>query len=332
MAQAGGLSAQFGMVDEATYNTLATVTRFLEFNSETIERTIARIESSGLRPTRRVRRSNQWLPGRESVSGDVEFEVQTNGFGLLLKHMLGSAAIGTVSEESFTQTFKVGALDGKSFTCQTAAGDSGGTVRAFTYGGCKVSKWELMCEENGFLKLKTTIDAASESISTALASASYASTSIPFPYYGGSGGQGVVKLGGSEQLVKGFTLACDNSQALDRYFMRSTTPTQKREQLENTIRPITGTLKVEFESLALYEKFTKSEEFAAELLFEGAKIKAGSKKYTFKVDLAGMRFDGKGPDVAGEGLIDVDIPFTCLETGSAPTAVQVVYISDDSAA
>jgi len=327
MAQAGGLSAQFGMVDETTYNTLATVTRFLEFNSETVELTIARIESNGLRSGRRMRRSNQWLPGRESVSGDVEFEVQTNGFGLLLKHMLGSAAIGTVNEESFTQTFKIGALDGKSFTFQTAAGDDGGTVRAFTYGGSKVAKWELMCDEGGFLKLKITPDAASESIATALASASYASTSIPFPYT-----QGVVKLGGTEQIVKGFTLACDNSLALERYGMKATTPGQKREQLENVIRPVTGTLKCEFESLALYEKYKKSEEFTGELLFEGGKIKAGTKKYTFKVDLAGMRFDGKGPDVAGEGLIDVDIPFTCLETGSAATGVQITYISDDSAA
>src|SRR5258708_1873690 len=117
MPLAGGLSAQFGMVDETTFGTPPTVSRFLEFNNETVEQTIERIPSSGLRVNRRVLRSSQWVPGRKSVQGDIEFEWQQQGMGLLLKHMLGGITSAQPNVGSaptvWEHTAKVGQLDGK---------------------------------------------------------------------------------------------------------------------------------------------------------------------------------------------------------------------------
>lgn len=138
------------MVDETTFNTLVTVTRFLEFNSETLKRSIERIESTGLRPSRRVVREKQRQEARVAVNGDVTFDVNTNGFGLLLKHMLGEVEKSQPNAGSNPTVYEylgmVGALDAKSFTCQLARGDTSGTIRAFTYGGCKIGKWELACD------------------------------------------------------------------------------------------------------------------------------------------------------------------------------------------
>src|SRR5579872_5682754 len=150
MSLVGGLSAQLGLAVETTYGTTVTPTRFLEFNSETIKQSIARLESGGLRPKRLVLRSNQWLPGRIGVAGDIDMEFQTNGFGILLKSMLGELVTGAYTQPNagsyptvYQGTFRAGPTSGYSFTAQKAIGDTGGTIRAFTYGGCKVDKWEL---------------------------------------------------------------------------------------------------------------------------------------------------------------------------------------------
>src|SRR6266404_6209230 len=122
MPAAGGLSAQFGMVDESTYNVAVTVSRFLEFNSETLEQTIDRVSSTGLRVGRKTPRTSQFVAGRKSVQGDVDIDFQQQGMGLLLKHMLGTVTsaqpnVGS-APTAWEHTFKVGALDAKSFTCQ----------------------------------------------------------------------------------------------------------------------------------------------------------------------------------------------------------------------
>jgi Phage tail tube protein len=320
------------MAKETTYATPATVTRFLEYNSETIKQTIARLDSMGLRPSRRILRTNQWLPGRISVTGDTEMEVQTNGFGLLFRAMLGEEVGAKYTQPNagsfptvYEGKFRVGATDGTSWTIQKAMGSSDGTVRAFTYGGAKVDKWELHAEENGFLKLKSTWDAANESTSIGLAAAAYTAGSIPLSYVGA-----VLKYGGSEVTnIKKFTLTGANNFGLARYFMRE--KREKKEQLEDKLRTLTGSIDVEFENLSQYEKYAKSEEATLEANFQG-KLIAGTYNYGVNVKLAAVRFDGETPVVPGPGIVDVSIPFTALEAGTEATACEIVYTTTDTVA
>ena len=71
--------------------TAVTPTRFLEFNSETVKASKERVESTGLRPSRRVLRSGQWAVSRLGAAGDVEFDVSTNGFATLLSCLATAA-------------------------------------------------------------------------------------------------------------------------------------------------------------------------------------------------------------------------------------------------
>src|ERR1035437_6513583 len=124
MATAGGISSQYGMVDEATFGTSPVMTRFLEFNNETVQQTIARLDSSGMRLARKVQRASQFVPSNKNVTGDVEFELQNQAFGLLLKHMMGTIASSQPNAGSNPTVWEhkatVGPLDGKSFSCQIA--------------------------------------------------------------------------------------------------------------------------------------------------------------------------------------------------------------------
>lgn len=318
------------MANETTFGTGVTVTRFLEFNNETVAQTRERIESSGLRPNRRVVREKQWTTARLSSAGDVEFDVNTTGFGLLLKNMMGEQTWTQPNAGSFPTVYQgfatVGRIDGKSFTFQIARADDGGTIRAFTYAGGKVAKWELMNEENGFLKLKTTLDAVSETTATGLAAAAYSATAVPLSYT-----KGVVKVGGAEQPVKKITLVGDNKLKLDRYTLRGSSSQEKKEQLEGEgLRDYTGSITAEFTSLELYEKFTSGANAELEVEWAGANI-AGTYNSGLLVKCPAVRFDGKTPNVPGPSLIEVDFPIKVVDSGAGNGPVQMTYTTTDTA-
>lgn len=331
MGLAGGLASQFGMVDETTFGTSPTVTRFLEFNSETLSQTIGRIDSSGLRSGRRVERTTQWVAGKKDVTGDVDFEFQQQGMGLLLKHALGAVVssqpnVGsnpTVWEHKFT----VGATDGKSFTCQKGVGDDSGTVRAFTYAGCKISKWDLSVAVDGLLMFKPTIDGISESTAVALAAATYAAQSFPLAWIGGT----ITLPSGATGNVSKFDLAGDNQQALSRYFMSgSATSATKKEQLESNLRTYSGSVDVEFQDLSAYNLFVNGTVGTLTAFFQGPNI-SGTYNYALEVTLPAVRFDGQTPNVPGPGLVTTTLPYVALDDGAGTGGVQLVYRTTDTA-
>lgn len=330
MTPAGGLSAQFGMVDETTFGTPPTVTRFLEFNNESVEQDIDRIESSGLRVNRRALRSTQWVAGHKNVTGDIEFEWQSQGMGLLLKHSLGTIASAQPNVGSaptvWEHTAKVGPTDAKSFTCQIGMGDAGNTQRAFTYAGCKVAKWELSIDVDGLLMFKPTIDGISESSAIAMAAATYATNTAPLSFTGAT----IALPGGATGNVSKFDLQGDNQLALSRYFMQgSANSATKKEQIENGLRAYTGSLDVEFDDLTAYNLFVNGTVGSMTAFFQGANI-ASIYNYALEVTMPAVRFDGKSPDVGGPGIVTMSMPFVALDDGSATTPVQAVYRTTDT--
>lgn len=328
MAAAGGLSAQFGMVDETTFGTSPTVSRFLEFNNETVQQTIERIPSSGLRVGRKVLRSTQWTAGRKNVTGDVEFEVQQQGMGLLLKHMMGTITTTQPNVGSNPTVYEhkavVGPLDGKSFTAQIGMADVGGAQRAFTYAGCKISKWTLDVTIDGLLLLKPTIDGVSESTAVGMAAATYAASAYPLAWSGGT----ITLPGGATGNVKKLNLTGDNGLKVDRWFMGAS-PATKKEQLEANLRPYAGSVDIEFGDLSAYNLFVNGTVGQMTAFFAGANI-SGIYNYALEVTMPAVRFDGVGPDVAGPDIIMQSMPYVALDDGSGSGGVQLVYRTTDT--
>src|SRR5882757_7032538 len=159
MAIPSGLAAQFMLAEESTYGTAVTPNRTYEFRDESLKLDAARIESSALRSGARVQRSDRWVAGKKSVGGDATFELANKSMGLLFKHALGGVAttqpdnIGNPTV--YDHTFTPGDFP-TSLTAQVGRPDVSGTVRAFTYSGCRVTDWELACAVNEIATLKTT--------------------------------------------------------------------------------------------------------------------------------------------------------------------------------
>ena len=90
MAVGSGLSATFGIATEPTPGVPVAVTRFAEFDSETMALKKGIVQGAGLRGGGLVRRAQRRILVSRMASGGVNFDAMTNGFGLFLQHMLGS--------------------------------------------------------------------------------------------------------------------------------------------------------------------------------------------------------------------------------------------------
>jgi hypothetical protein len=325
----GGLSAQMGIADETTFGTPATVTRFTEFNDESIDFAIERIESKGLRPARRVLSTFDWLPGHEGGAGDINMEVNNQGMGLIFKHMMGSIASSQPNAGSFATVWEhkatVGPLDGKSFTLQLGKTGNDGVTRPFTYGGCKIAAWAIEMDVDGILMLKLTLDISNESTAVGLASASYATALVPLVFTGGA-----VTINGVANPVTKFAMTGDNGLKKDRYFIQATNPQDKKEQFEGSgLRAYGGTISAEFGDLTLYNLFKNGTVGALTAFFNGATI-GGSYKFGLEITCAAIRVDGKTPNVSGPDVIAYDLPFKVLDSAATDGPVAMVYRTTDT--
>jgi hypothetical protein len=320
-----GISAQLGIAEEVTYGTPVTPVRFYEFISESLKQEIERVESAGLRAGLVMPRSSRWAVGKKTIGGELSLEVATKNFGLWLKHMLGGFAVATPGGATLTRdhTFTPADLTGRSLTVQIGRPDVSGTMRAFTYHGCKVAEFELSAEVDELLTLGVTLLGEDEDTSTALATASYPSGDALFVFT-----QGVLQVAGSNQDVKSFTLSGNNGLADDRYFLGSQL---RKNPLEASRREYTGEITAEFESLTAYNRFVNGTEAQLLLTFTGGVIEGA---FNFRLLItANVRFDGETPSVEGPDVVGITLPFKCLNSGAGDaSALQIDYRTTDTAA
>ena len=172
MGIGSGLAAQFGVsAAETVVGTPVAVTRFFEHNSEGLglKRHIA--QGQGLRAGGVGRRAARRIEVAREANGDFEFDLPTNGLGVLLQHMLGSYATTATqisASAAWQQIHNTGSLQGKTFTVQSTAPDTTGYAHPFTYPGCKVVGWEITAAQHAIAKLKVTIDGMDEATESQL--------------------------------------------------------------------------------------------------------------------------------------------------------------------
>lgn len=344
MALGSGLSAQFGIVTETTVGTPVAVTRFVEFDSDTLALTRHIAQGVGLRASgaSAPRGARRILVAREAA-GDVTFDVPTNGLGLFLQHMLGSFSGSTptlISGSAYQQIHNPGSTQGKTFTAQKGAPDTTGTVNPFTYPGCKISAWELVAAQHKQVSLKVTVDAMDEvsttSGATALQTASYGAATGLFSFK-----DAAVLTGGSVTTVSGVLTATGtavascrnidikgtNSFKNDRFFAGSQT---KAENIENDYRAITGQLDLEFSTMANYNAYLADSSSVLQVNFVGGII-SGSVHNQLSFFFPLVKFeDGVTPQVSGPDILMANVPFTALDDGTNGH-LQVVYVSSDVA-
>ena len=233
-----------GVADETEYGTGVAPTDFYEPAGDSVTGSYERIESEAIRGP--YLREDRFAPNPKGAAGQWTFEVLDKGFGKWFKRMLGSADTTVPGTTIATP----GSLEGQSFSGQAAryatGGDAAGALVPFGYHGGKVSEWELSCEVDAIVKLALTLDFAKEVIDgtgvDALAEPTYPAASQLMTFVGGS-----VTVGGTAFDVSSVTLTGNNGLKVDRYGMRGSSSTTKREPKSEAMKTLSFELNGEFE-------------------------------------------------------------------------------------
>lgn len=241
----GARDHQLGVVDEVTYGTAVTVTRFFEYSDWAVEEAYGRTEGNPLRATGYVPRSDRHTPYVAGASGNLTLDVMDKGFGFWLKHMLG--AVQTTGTNPYTHTGTFATLYGDFFTAQVNRPfHPTGTNQAFTYSGGKVTSWTLSNSVDGNLVAELGLDFAKIDTAVALATASYPASMTNFTWAGG-----VLTAFGSTYDVSEVSFACDNGLNVDRRRIRGNT--MKKEPTGDA-RNVTWSITGDFDALTLRTK------------------------------------------------------------------------------
>lgn len=341
MATGSGLDAQLMVGAETTWGTGVTPNHAYEFNDEGLKLDPTFLEPTGLRVGTKYKRASRVSISRKSVSGDITLEHATKGMGLLWKHALASALATptALTAPAYEQVHTPGDFRGLGLTVQVGRPEpSTGTVRPFTYKGCKITQWELTVSDNAIPQLKITFDGRDEDTATALAAPSYLSGSKVFSF-----ANATLKLGGTASTTSGKTSVTGNTavatvvtevsvqgqapMAADRFGIGNAG--LKSEQLENATPTVTGSLKAEFNKAELYDHFTANDTLPLVLALTGDAIGASGSNDTLEIILPATKIKGAPPNVGGPDIVQMSCDFEAYSDEVNPV-IQVRIVSADA--
>ena len=307
MAIRSGLASQLGWKEESTYGTYVAPDKFAQHVGFAVKLNQEEIQSSAIRAGQLNLRGDQRANNRLGVEGELEFEVRTKGMGLWHKHGWGASAITTPGGATNTRrhTYSIADLFPGSLTVQGGIPDVGGTVRPFSWLGCKVTSWSLSQALGEPLKLTVGVDGMDETTAQALAAASYPASDKFFDY-----GQCVVNVGGAAFHATSFAFTLAKQLKTDRRFLRGST--LKKEPVANGLRALEGTLVGEFEDLTAYNRFVSKTTAQIDVTWTGANIES-SFDHKLTLTLPVCLFTGETPEVGGPDVVEQTLPFMLLD-------------------
>jgi hypothetical protein len=311
------------------YGRGGTATRFLDAVSEGVKLMPGRIESNGQRAGNKVARGDKWTPNRTGAQGPLVLEVQSKGFGLIWKHLMGQIAVAGPTDSAYTMTATIGAMLGKSLVTQFGrAATPSQMIYPWTYPGTKFTAWKVSWDLDGNLMLELTLDCYDEVYTVVLAVASYPANSEIFTYAGA-----LFTIAGVPVDVKHWELSCDMGYAADRRAGRGST--LGREPVEAKSRSYSWAATAEFTDMVSYNRTassTRAGAMAAWSMQFVAPTLIGAATYpSLMFSAPQARFDGDTPVNAGPDLLELPLNGILMNTPSGTNdALSIVYVTADS--
>lgn len=318
MSLPSGLARQVGFKKESVVGTPVTVDKFVPWvEGNGIENNIDRLTSAGAIAGRTITDVDQTKAGNVTMEGDIGIEAYEQSIGPILYYAMG--AVTPSGAGPYTHTITPGDLTGISSTWQFGRPDTSGTVRPFTYAGCKVRGVELAIAAGEIITMGVDLVASTvvEATGTALATATYAAQATR-PFIASE--VTVNTIGGVATNIKSASLSIQNALSTDeRRFIGSRVI---KEPLQNGRREITGELVMEFESLTAYNRYVNLT--YADIIITASN---GTESLSFN---ASARFDGGTPTVNGDDLVELTQPFTVEGDGTDADGLTIIYVCDDA--
>lgn len=324
-----GLGAQLAAGKESTYGTAVARNRWFEFRNEGMKVAQEFLRSQQLKAGAMFQTSTRRTATTRAAAGAVTMEVPNKQFGIFLDQLHGNTV--TPAQQGATTAYKqvhaIGTSDpaGKSFTLQVGKPDTSGTVRAFTYPGCKLTGATFSASIGEYLTAELQIDAQDEDTATALDTPAYPAGLRSFDFM-----QGVVSLAGSpltSVVVRGMSLQIAYEYATERFSLGAAT---KKAPLTNGYPTISCTLDLEFKDLATaYSVFRAGTIVALSVDFTGPQIAAPYNE-EIKFTMPAVGLNGETPTVDGPDLLAQSVECEVLDDGTNPP-LTIEYTSTDAA-
>jgi len=370
-----GLGASFGVGVEgtATVGTWVTPTGWYEILDESMQLVPKYLDSASLKPGQQFPRGSRTTISEYDVNGDLTMEhidrgtstTASYGMAFWWKYALGSTWVTGVVESgtAYRHVLTPGSKDSMGLSFQMGRPSTSSTAaQRFDYAGCKINKWDFTCNEGAIAQLKLTLDGIRESTTGSITAPVYAaSTAQPLPFSfadaslfvlgtgcttttatgTGTGATGQTTVNGTSSIahvVKGITISGDTPVATARYGLGSSG--YKKEQLQNGIATITGTLDAEFTNMTeFYNKFNSNTTASMQLDFThynqgvdaaGATGGTGVNPFRLSFIFPQVRFKTGQVSLNGPDLLSEKVSFEAYDDGANPV-MQVKLVTSDVA-
>lgn len=334
MAIGSGLAGQVGAAAESTFGTYVAATRFYEPTAE-VSFGLTKIvqQGGGVAAGRFAQPGTMRVVTGKGGTGTLTVEGRQSKLGVLLQHAFGSTPTPTQQNTStgYLQAHTLADNFGKSLSIQSGVPDVTGTVRPYSFLGCKVTAIEFACAMDELLSVTIEFDFRDVTEAQVLATASYTAGQKPFAW-----DDFALKLGtyGSEasiQGVRGFTCRLERPQDVDRRYAGNAG--LKSEPIMNEWVVTSGTIEADYYTKAdLADRFAADTSTAAIFSFEDLSSSLGGTPTIYpKLDLrVSQMFLNEGtPKLNGPGVVTTSYTFVGQNDLTNPV-VACNYISTDT--
>jgi hypothetical protein len=334
MAIGSGLAGSLGIKTESAYGTFGGAPdRFWEVDAAPIKYNKTTSMSKGLAAGRTIPLASRRQVVTRSGSGSFTMDVVNKTMGQLINNLFGGTVtpVQQAATAAYLQTHNLGATTdnfGKSFSAQVGIPDAAGTVRPYTFLGCKTTKAEFSCGAEEYLKIGVDVDARNVVESETLAAPSYVAATRPFHWADGS--IKIADMGGSPAAVTGVrkvTLAIERKMDTGRFYYGAAG--LKAEPILNDFTAITGSLDADYiDKTHFADRFANDTAFALVWEFIGPTIE-GAHNFYIRFTMPACFFDDESPTLTGPDLIKSPMKFTVLNDGTNPP-LKIELMSTDT--
>lgn len=334
MATQQDCSIGFGV--ESSFKTYTTPTRWLEIiGDESLGWNKNVKQSEGLKVGSRVARSRRRTIPTADGGGDINFEAQSKGMGLIWRAILGAGTSTNVSGATYQQNFTMNSATPDSVTIQKGIPLADGTVTATTFLGCVSTGWEFSCPNGDIARLKTSWDAADITTAESYVAPSYATTSNLFHFANGTIYTGTLTAPTSTALasateevagVRSFSVGNNNNPDVGRFNFGGS---GRKDKALWGVGQITGSLEAEYVNTDFRDAVLDDSPMALLLEFTAGSLSTGLE--TLQVVIPEVKFDSELAKMNGGELVIQNMSFMGLDNEVAAQPIYVVHRTSDTA-
>ena len=322
--------------EEASYSSTAIGTRGVLTRSDNWSDEVQEISADGARAGRQAMFPSQNIHVFTGGSGQIEVPMTVSGMSMICRHLLGAAAIASVSKTTgkrFTVASSPAGPKG-SYTFWVRRVASDGKKHSSIYSGCMVTGWTLACSTGQAAVLTVNYDFADSSTTVGDTPANE-----PVPVYSDGRVYTWVDLalsvdGSPFAVVTDFEFTVNNMLNTDRRYLKGTRV--KSEPVRQGVPEFSGTMTAHLDDTGreLADKWAGDGTFALTATFTAADVNIASDPSadtvmpTAVLTLPVVKPTGSTPQFSLDSLTEISVPFMAYMPSSGNAATLELVASD----